>query len=231
MTAEDVARTTWAVAALDHRFDDPGLLAQALTHSSMGVAGRAYDRLEFLGDRVLGLGVAALLYRTFPAETEGALARRLAELVRREALAAIAAELDLEPHVAWTREPDDSRARARQTVLADALEAVLGAVFLDGGWQAAYAAIARLWTPRIAAAAGPPQDAKTRLQEWAQARRFGLPAYAVQRREGPDHAPLFEAEVSVTGSGAARGSGASKRIAEQAAAARLLAGLGEGEGP
>lgn len=220
----------WAVEALGHAFENRDLIEAALTHGSVTGGGKDHERLEFLGDRVLGLAVAELLYRAHPDESEGALAPRLAGLVRRETLAAIAAEIGLEARLRTAMEARESRERARATLLADALEAVLGAVFLDGGWEAARAAVGRLWADRLATPAAPPRDAKTRLQEWAQAARWGLPVYAVRRTEGPDHAPRFEAEVTVAGHGPVLGAGASKRAAEQAAAARLLAELGAGEG-
>jgi len=208
-------------ARLGHRFADPALLAAALTHPSVG--GRDYQRLEFLGDRVLGLVVAGMLYRTFPREAEGALAKRLAALVRRDALAAVAGDLGLGQLVRVSKGEDEAGGRENPSLLADALEAVIGAIYLDGGLAPAEAFIRRHWTAPLIAARKPPQDAKTRLQEWAQAAGRPLPVYTLLSDEGPRHAPTFAVEARVEGLAPARGNGSSKRAAETAAAQALLA--------
>ncbi|MFO1057791.1 MAG: ribonuclease III [Dongiaceae bacterium] len=214
--------------ALGHAFADPGLLIQALTHPSIGRGGPAggYERLEFLGDRVLGLVVADLLYRGFPDATEGALARRFAQLVRRESLARVAAAIDLAPHIRLSRGEAESGGRDNAGLLADCCEAVIGALWLDGGLEAAAPLIQRFWVPMIAEAATPPQDARTALQDWAQARALPLPSYRTVGESGPPHDPTFVVAVAVEGQPPAEGTARSKRAAATAAAAAMLARLG-----
>jgi len=214
--------------ALGHRFARPELLDQALTHPS--AAGNApYERLEFLGDRVLGLVVAHMLYRAFPKEPEGALARRYTALVRREALARIAETIDLG---ACMRVGEaEQTGLGRRNLLADACEAVIAALFLDGGFEAAERFVERWWQPLLAEQEEPPLDVKTALQEWAQARALPLPFYRLIGREGPAHDPLFDVEVSLPNWPPAQGRGRSRRAAEAAAAESLLARLkGETDG-
>jgi len=215
-------------AALGHRFERPELLDQALTHSSAShLAGprragsRSYERLEFLGDRVLGLVVAEMLLSAYPEEPEGDLARRHADLVRKEALAAVANEIDLAQHI---RLPaiEERAARSNPSLLADVCEAVIAALYLDGGFAVAQAFISRLWAPRMAASVAPPKDPKTALQEWAQGRGRKLPAYRLVRSDGPPHRPVFTVAVEVEGVASIEASGASKRQAEAAAATLLL---------
>jgi ribonuclease III len=210
---------------IGHRFRDPELLRLALTHA--GVAGglESNERLEFLGDRVLGLIVARMLYQRFPGETEASLARRFVAAVRRETLTEIAATLDLEQDLKLAHEDAEARIRGRAGALADAL---IGAIYLDGGLKAAESFVAPRWQNHLDDAALPPKDAKTALQEWAQARALPLPNYREIGRSGPAHAPRFEIEVMVKGFPPARGKGVSKRAAEQAAAATLLATLDPG---
>lgn len=213
---------------LGHRFADPGLLQQAFTHSSaFGTAalrrrGLSYERLEFLGDRVLGLVVAEMLYRAFPEESEGPLARRLAELARKETIARVASSLDLGRHLVVSRGEEEGGGRGNPSLLADACEAVIGALYLDGGLAPAKAFIERHWQVLIAEDTGPPKDAKTALQEWAQGSGLPLPVYRIKSSAGPPHDPVFEIEVAVEGRGPVTGSGRSRRAAEQAAAAALL---------
>lgn len=210
---------------LGHDFARPELLATALTHPSAAESGRAgsYERFEFLGDRVLALAIADLLIRSFPDEAEGDLARRHSRLVARAALAAAAGGIGLGGYLRMSEGEADSGLRGNETVLADAMEAVFGAIFLDSGFTAAQVVIIRLWQPMVDADATPPQDAKSALQEWAQARGRGLPEYVEVARSGPDHAPAFTIEVRLDRLPPAEGRGASKRAAEQAAAAVLLA--------
>ncbi len=216
-------------ARLGHRFADPGLLRQALTHPSAlgqpGAAAQSYERLEFLGDRVIALLVAELLLERFPREAEGALAQRLAELVRRDSLAALALELDLGAALRLAKGEDSGGERDNPALLSDACEAVAGALYLDGGLAAARRLLVPLLVPLLERALEPPQDAKTALQEWAQGRGLPLPDYRETGRSGPDHEPLFTIEVSLPGQAGEIGEGRSKRQAEQAAAARLLVRL------
>jgi ribonuclease-3 len=211
-------------AALGHDFARPELLDQALTHPS--TAGHApYERLEFLGDRVLGLIIAELIYREFPAEPEGKLARRFAGLVRKEALARVAEAIDLGPHLRVSRGEAEQGRLGSLNLLADSCEAVIAALFLDGGYPAAQGFVERWWRPLITEQAEPPQDVKTALQEWAQARALPLPVYRLVGREGPAHDPLFDIEVSLPGRAPAVGRGRSRRAAEAAAAELLLTHL------
>jgi ribonuclease-3 len=216
--------------ALDHRFDDPGLLEAALTHRSVAHgAAESYERLEFLGDRVLGLVVADMLYRAFPEEPEGALSRRFTALARREALTDIALSLDLGEQIR-AASADLDEARENPAILANACEAIIAAIYLDAGMDAARAFIERHWRPRMSADLRPPKDAKTELQERMQGAGHPLPDYEIVAQSGPPHAPEFVVEVRVADAPPARGSGRSRRVAEQAAAAAMLATFGA-DGP
>lgn len=214
---------------LGHDFADPRLLQLALIHGSAQRRRRGeggdYQRLEFVGDRVLGLIVAERLYRDFPDEQEGALAKRFAMLVRREALAEVARDIDLGPFISLSKAEEEVGGRDNPAILADCCEALIGALFIDGGLAPARGFVERHWQALIEADLRPPEEAKTALQEWAQARGLPLPLYSEVARSGPDHEPLFTVEVGVEGQPSARGSGRSKRLAEQAAAAELLARL------
>jgi ribonuclease-3 len=218
---------------LGHDFADPALLRSALTHPSTtpargprrkGDAG-TYERLEFLGDRVLGLVIADLLFRAFPEENEGALAKRHAALVSRRSLARVAEQVGLGRHLFLSRGEEGSGGRRNAAVLADACEAVIGAIYLDGGLQPAARFIGRHWEPLMREDLRPPQDAKTALQEWAQGAGLPLPEYETVRKEGPAHKPVFAVEVRVEGHPPATATGRSKRVAEQAAATALLTQL------
>ena len=211
---------------LGHRFVRPALLHEALTHPSAADGIRpSYERLEFLGDRVLGLVIAAWLLRLFPDEAEGMISRRHSALVRAEALTRVARSLDLGAHILLPAGEEGSGLRDRGSVLADAMEAVIAALWLDGGDDAARRFIERHWEALLREDATPPKPAKTELQEWAQGRGLPVPAYREIDRRGPDHAPRFTVEVSVVGSDALSGEGGSKRAAEEAAAQALLAAL------
>ena len=225
MSGRDRTRVAAAAEALDHDFADPALLAEALTHPSARSDRHSYERLEFLGDRVLGLIVADMLLDGFPAEDEGALAKRLAALVRRQALADVAARLGIGAFVAVSKGEEETGGRASPALLADALEAMIGAIYRDGGLAAADRFVRRHWTAMMEAADSPPEDAKTRLQEWAQGNARPLPCYTTVGEEGPAHGPVFEVEVRVEGHAPVTGRGRSKRAAEQAAAAALLAAV------
>jgi len=209
--------------ALGYRFQDRTLLQDALTHRSVSGPGHVgYDRLEFLGDRVLALVVADMLYRQFPDEDEGALAKRLVALVRRETLAEVAGSLDLGVHIRMSRGESEGGGRLNEAMLSDVAEAVIAAVYLDGGLVPAEAFIERHWRPLLERTAEPPKDPKTALQEWVQARGMDLPVYRLVEQAGPDHAPLFTIEVSIGGQPPQTSCGKSRRIAEQDAAAKML---------
>jgi ribonuclease III len=232
--------------SLDHRFHQPQLLADAVTHPSLGgldrtsqragqgagqgvaviPTGVAYERLEFLGDRVLGLVIASWLLERFPSEREGSLARRHAALVRREALSRVAEAIELGRYLRLSPGEDDSGGRNNQAILADCCEAVIGALYLDGGLEAAEKFIRTRWAQLIERDAVPPQDAKTALQEWAQGRGKPLPVYETVRQSGPAHEPLFEIRVHVEGVEPVTAQGSSKRTAEKLAASSLLRQVG-----
>ena len=210
---------------IGHAFADPKLPAPAPPHvRQAGGNGRlgSYQRLEFLGDRVLGLAIGELLYATFPDADEGELSRRLAGLVRRETCAAVATAWDVGPHLALGPGEVQSGGRRNQTILADVCESILGAVFLDAGYEAAKAIVNAAFTPDTDTAAPRGRDAKSALQEWAMARALPIPFYEVVERSGPDHAPVFRIAVRVEGLEAGIGVGPSKRLAEQEAARLVL---------
>ncbi len=223
---------------IGHRFARSDLLEEALTHRSVGhgqsprrrgKAGSAsYERLEFLGDRVLGLVVAEMLLERFPRESEGDLARRHADLVRKETLAQVALDLEIP---AFVRLPlvEEPAARSNPALLADVCEAVIAALYLDAGFDEARRFVKKHWQGRMDAAVAPPKDAKTALQEWAQARSLKLPTYRLVRSDGPPHQPIFTVSVHVMGYDAVEASGPSKRLAEVVAATALLDQLKKAE--
>lgn len=214
-------------AALGHSFRNPHLLAEALAHrSASGPYPVGYERLEFLGDRVLGLIVADMLLARYPTEAEGQLARRHAQLVRKETLVIVADQLDLGTHVALSRGEEEAGSRNSASLKADVCEAVLGALYLDGGLEVARSFLMRALTGLMEAEIKPPKDAKTALQEWAQGQGRPLPAYRTVDTTGPAHDPRFVVSVEVEGEEPATGTGASKRKAEQMAAETLLARVG-----
>lgn len=220
--AEDRADLADLETRLGHVFADRHLLVTALTQ--IGAATRregTYQRLEFLGDRVLGLCIAAMLYASFPDANEGELSRRLADLVRHETCAAVASAWDVEAHIRLGA-GEKSSVALRQAILGDICESIIGAVFLDGGMAAAAALVARAFEARMRAPSRPPRDAKTLLQEWAQARALSAPTYRELARSGPHHAPEFTVAVSVEGYAAIDAKGPSKRVAEQGAAAAFI---------
>ncbi len=214
---------------IGHRFANKALLREALTHKSAIGAGRhgrrSNERLEFLGDRVLGLAVADLLISSYPDEPEGALTPRLSGLVSEPALAEVARELGLGRWLEVAKSEEEGGGRERPGILADALEALIGAVYRDGGWEAAALLVCRCLKPRIESMAVPPRAIKSRLQEWTQSRGLGLPEYRVTGSFGPPHAPTFEVTVSLANGAVATATGGSKQTAEQAAAEQLLARL------
>ncbi len=207
--------------ALGYTFKKTDVLTCALTHASFnrGAAGRHYERLEFLGDRVLGLIVAAWLFERFPHEEEGALAKRHAVLVSRPTLLQVADALGLKRYFrAATSVTDSQRGRY---LLADACEALIAALYLEAGLDVTQEIVRKLWAPYVTQMEDVPQNPKSRLQEWAQEHQQGLPVYTTIERQGPDHAPSFVLEVRV-GQKVARASASSKREAEQQAATALL---------
>ena len=217
--------------ALGYAFRDRALLEQALTHASLRADGKTVEdneRLEFLGDRVLGLCIAELLSEIDTAASEGALARRFNRLVRKDACARIGRDLGLGSAIRLSASEADSGGREKDTILADAVEALLAAVFLEGGYGKVREVVRRLWSPLLAGLPETVADPKSALQEWSQSQGLALPHYREISREGPDHAPVFTSEVQIAGRKPARGQGASKRSAEQAAAAALLAREGVG---
>nr|WP_246849535.1 ribonuclease III [Rubellimicrobium arenae] len=209
---------------LGHEFRDPALLLRALTHGSRGGAADN-QRLEFLGDRVLGLVMAEALLDADPAADEGRIAPRFNALVRRETCAEVAREVDLGSGLKLGRSEMIGGGRKKEALLADAMEAVIAAVYLDAGLEAARGMILRLWGERIASAPKDARDAKSALQEWAQARGLTPPDYILILREGPDHAPRFVIEARLPTGETERAEGATKRAAEHAAAAALLGKL------
>ncbi len=224
------ASTASIETILGHAFARPELLREALTHRSAvhgrGRRGRgSNERMEFIGDRVLGLLIAEWLAERFPHEQEGDLGRRLALLVSQPVLAEVAETIGLGEALAVAPGEAKAGVRRRATVLADALEAALGALYLDGGMERARAFVRDAWDPVMSRQAEPPKDAKTRLQEWVQKRGLGLPEYGVTSRAGPPHAPEFVVTVAAGGF-AGTGTAGSKRAAEQLAAGELLRILG-----
>ena len=214
-------------ARIGHEFADSELLIRALTHGSVSSQTRPDNqRLEFLGDRVLGMVIAEALFRADPEAAEGKLAPRYNALVRKEACAGVAREIGLGEVLKLGRSEAMSGGRRKEALLGDAMEAVIAAVYLDAGFEAARDVVLRLWKQRIDTVADDARDAKTALQEWAQARGLAPPKYVEVGREGPDHAPVFTIEARLDGQGSGHGTGrgraSSKRAAEQAAARELL---------
>ncbi len=215
--------------ALTYKFKSRALLKRALTHASVRSQREKSDdneRLEFLGDRVLALAIAELLVEMDPEATEGELARRFNRLVRREACARVARNLGLGSALILSASEADSGGRDKDTILADACEALLGAMFVEAGFDIARDAVRQLWMPLIDNAPRTAADPKSALQEWAQGQGLPLPEYVEVGRDGPDHAPRFTAQVRVGRHSPAEGIGASKRAAEQAAATALLRAKG-----
>lgn len=206
-----------------HEFSQPALLIEAVTHPSMSSPSRSDNqRLEFLGDRVLGLVMAEALLADDPGASEGQLAPRFNALVRKEACADVAREIDLGKVLKLGRSEMLSGGRRKEALLGDAMEAVIAAVYLDGGFDAARSMIVQLWTGRIAAVETDARDPKTALQEWAQARGMPPPRYVQTARTGPDHAPVFTITALLENGVSEAATAGSKRMAEQVAAKALL---------
>lgn len=207
--------------AIGHVFTDQGLLQAALTHSSTGNETN-YERLEFLGDRVLGLVMAQALYKKFPGESEGDLAKRLAALVQGTLLAQIAAEIGLGSYIHLSDAEHSAGGSAKENILADALEALIGALYLDAGLETCRVLIEKLWGDSFYKMKMPPQHPKTVLQEWAQGQGIPLPEYEITGQSGPDHAPVFDVRVHVRGYPDITAQGRSRQEAEKEAARRFI---------
>ncbi len=206
-----------------HRFLNLKRLERALTHSSVQASARAnYERLEFLGDRVLGLTVAEMLFEAFPEASEGELSVRLNALVNAETCAAIADEIGLADLIHTGSDIKSLNDKRLLNVRADVVEALIATIYLDGGLEAARSFIQRYWKKRSLETGAARRDAKTELQEWAHQQGNVHPVYAILSRSGPDHDPLFLVEVTVKGFAPEKGEGRSKRIAEQSAAEAML---------
>jgi ribonuclease-3 len=219
---------------LGYNFRDYANLERALTHASVRKKAEGsfhYERLEFLGDRVLGITVAEMLYRSFPDANEGELSLRLNAMVKGNTLADISDQLNLHEFIRTGADLKELTGKRMRSVRADVLEALIGSIYLDGGLEAAAAFVGRFWGSRMNAAEAARRDSKTELQEWAHANRLGTPKYRERERSGPDHDPLFTVTVEVPGKGEATGTGRSKRVAEQAAARAMLVnnGIWQGE--
>lgn len=211
-------------ARLGHRFSRPELLVRAVTHPSMSSPHRDNNqRLEFLGDRVLGLVMSEALFLADKTASEGVLAPRFNALVRKETCANVARELDIGAVLKLGRSEQKSGGRRKEALLGDAMEAVIAAVYLDAGFEAARKTVLRLWGERINSVEEDARDAKTALQEWAQGRGQTPPKYVEVSRDGPDHQPIFTIEVQLESGETERSTAGSKRQAEQAAAKSLLA--------
>ncbi|MCC7037413.1 MAG: ribonuclease III [Alphaproteobacteria bacterium] len=215
-------------AEIGYKFKNGVLLDMALTHSSLPKSQHNNERLEFLGDRVLGLAIAELLYKTFPNEREGDLAKRLTAVVQQAALAEVAEGLKLSNYVRLSVGEIKAGGSKKDAIMSDAVEALIGAIYLDGGYDPASRFVRARWEPMLATFNVPPEDAKTRLQEWAQSRGLPLPEYVVIARAGEDHKPQFDVEVRVKGLESLTASSTSKRGAEKAAAAKMLARIDAG---
>jgi ribonuclease III len=219
---------------LGYAFNDRSLVELALTHASARPSlkpNEDNERLEFLGDRVLGLAVAELLTASFPEASEGELARRFNQLVRAETCADVAQRWELGKLIVMSGGEAESGGRAKKTILANACEAVLGAIFIDGGYEPARDVVHRCWAAELSGLDLAAPDAKSILQEWAQGRHLPLPRYIEVSREGPDHKPRFTSEVQIDGVAPERGHGANKRAAEQAAALAMLLREGVWQAP
>jgi len=216
---EDIAG--WSERVLGHRPKDPSLFERALTHSSRADA-EDYERLEFLGDRILGLAIAEWVYELFPEEPEGKLSRRLNSLVDRETCADVARQLGLGARVRLGKQARDDGASDSDNVLGDLVEALLGALYLDAGLETAVAFVRRCWAERVTDQGKAPKHPKSALQEWSAANERKPPVYTLAHRSGPHHAPRFRVDVEIPGVGTASAEGTTKQEAETEAAKALL---------
>lgn len=214
---------------IGYAFSDGSLLQLALTHPSNAQfrEGKPYNnqRLEFLGDSVLGMSIAAMLYALYPDESEGDLSKRLVALVNSEQLAQVARAIHLDEFIILSPSEEEAGGKHTQSNLEDACEALIGAIYLDGGMAAITPLITRFWKPLALANVAPPKDPKTALQEWAQARAMELPHYHVIEKTGAAHAPEFTIEVRLSSDMVASGKAGTKKLAERAAAEAMLKNL------
>ena len=215
------ALARWVEATLGHRPKDEALFERAVTHSSHS-DGEDYERLEYLGDRVLGLAVASWLYELFPGEPEGKLSRRLNALVAGETCAEVGREIGVPEHLRLGKQARDDGASDSDNVVGDAVEALIGALFLEAGFEAAAKFVRQAWGDRVSTRDKAPKHPKSALQEWAAAHDRKAPVYELTSRTGPHHAPRFVVEVEIRGVGSASAEGTSKQEAETAAAAKLM---------
>ncbi len=206
---------------LGYSFKDESLIREALTHPSLEGT-PSYQRLEFIGDRVLGLAIAAWMFEIHPNADEGGLASRHTNLVRREACAKIAADLNLGDFIHMAKSSEDTGGRKRETIIADVCESVIGAIYLEAGYLEAEKFIRKFWHEMAHNVKVAKRDAKTRLQELVQSRGKSTPVYTTIDKKGPDHQPTFTIVVSVQGEGEETAKGFSKRDAEQLAAEKIL---------
>ena len=212
--------SAWVERTLGHRPKDAALFQRALTHSSWGE--EHYERLEFLGDRVLGLAMASWLFELFPNEPEGKLSRRLNALVDRDTCAEVARELGVASQLRLGKQAREDGASESENVLGDITESLIGALYLEAGYEAAAAFVRRAWDDKVSTRDKAPKHPKSALQEWAAANNRKPPVYQLADRRGPHHAPLFVVEVEIKGVGTASAEGTSKQEAEKEAAAKLM---------
>ena len=215
MSADDFLRRTFGRTPAN-----PGLFERALTHGS--AAGASYERLEFLGDRVLGLVIAGWLYERYPQEPEGQMSRRYNALVARETCAEVGRSIGVPAHIRLGKQAREDRATDSDNVVGDVVESLLGALYLDAGLEVADAFIRKAWEPYLDSQQGAPMHPKSALQEWAAARGKPAPVYETVGRFGAHHAPTFRIKVTIRDAGEAEAEGPSKQDAEKAAAAKLL---------
>jgi len=203
-----------------HQFKDKSLLLRALTHASLEKPN--YERLEFLGDRVLGVVVAEILFKKYPDESEGALAKRFSALVRGQTLAQIGKTIGIDAHILYSDTEAAANGTENENIIADVMESLLGAIYIDGGLKPCQDMINKYWQSYFETMIAPPQDPKTELQEWVQARGIATPQYEIVNREGPDHAPVFTIRVTVEGLMPQEATAKNRRKAEKDAARLML---------
>ncbi|MFK7840446.1 MAG: ribonuclease III [Bdellovibrionales bacterium] len=206
---------------INYTFQNLNLLEIAFTHSSTG-AKHNYERLEFLGDRVLGLTVSETLYKKFPNEPEGHLAKRLSALVQGSFLAQIAREMELGQYIVFSDSESASGGADNDNILADVFESMIGALYLDSNYETCRDLICKLWGDRFDTMKKPPQHPKTRLQEWAQSKNLHLPRYEIAAQSGPDHAPVFDISLKIEGYESVTVQGPSRQEAEKRAAQTFI---------
>ncbi|MGD9811098.1 MAG: ribonuclease III [Sphingobium sp.] len=214
------SRQAWVASLIGREPHDPDLFTQALTHGS--ASADHYERLEFLGDRVLGVVIGEWLYEHYPDEPEGKLSNRFNQIVSGDVCAAIACEIGIGDQMILGKQARDDGAAMSTNVLGDMMEAVLGALFIDGGFEEARILVRRLWDGRVGGIDHAPKHPKSALQEWAAAHKRKSPEYALVERTGPPHNPRFTVRVAIRSVGEAQASGASKQEAETEAARLLL---------